>query len=981
MEALNSAPLGAMGSLIKKLDKLMEAENWVPNIRQLREDVSTISTKLVKLSEVHDPPLTVNYWMKEARELSYDMEDCVDQFVHAGSPVTKIAWIDEISGFRTRVEEVIERYHRFKLQYVIDRSAVTNAVASHRIGMAFRDLNTVTSVGMEGPKNELVRWLKPTMDDENELQVKVVSILGVEGIGKSTLGQELWHILGQEFECQAFVQLSKKPDMRMILRSILLQVRPHQPPEACHVPNLIHKISKHLQDKRYFIIIDDVWAVSVWETISRAFPEGNCSSRIITTTTIEDVALACCSYDPEHIFKMRSLSFHHSKELFFRTVFGSGKECPQQFHDVSDEITRKCGGLPLAITCIASLLANQPEIVHKWEYVQNFLRDNLRANPTSVEILKQVLNLCYNSLPHCLKTCLLYLSIYPENYIILKEDLVKQWMAEGFICATEEKDIAKVASSYFDEMVSLGLIQRMNISCNKKRVPYVVHPLVLEFIKCLSTEDNFITVIDYSQSTIALAEKIRRLSLQFRSATYATTPASIGQWQIRSLSFIGLLNCMPALKDFKLVRVIILNVLVDNGDTSFPLTGIHGLLLLRYLQVRCNVTVELPNQIGCLKHLETLEIHAEVTAVPEDIVYLPRLLHLRLGRKIYLNHKHPIKNNLPSGKALYLDDSSRASSHPVLLMSGLLDMIPRPPKWIAHFCNLRYLDAVVREFQTYDINILSDLWALTILLLYVRTSRAGNIQFKTQSFPTLKYFRFMCGGVMLLTFDKEAMPKLRRLNIGFNAQKGGKYENMVAGIQHLLNIQEIAASIGAASGADESDRRAAESTFKDAISKHPCRPSFKVKRFDQVDGEYNPSEENWIQEIESSNQSDEALNEQHWAPREDQSYDQPAVIGNLPGEDMTKHADTSDELPQTQAAEKLLAKQAFRYGPLNNQIIALIIASTVAATMLTLTCMVTLNYVDSTYTSLITEDIMKPTVMFFMINLFVILIFLNTARN
>ncbi|CAN6372922.1 unnamed protein product [Urochloa humidicola] len=352
----------------------------------------------------------------------------------------------------------------------------------------------------------------------------------------------------------------------------------------------------------------------------------------MTTTTIEDVALACCTYDPEYIFRMRPLSAEHSNQLFIKRVFGTGEGCPQQFGDVSDDIVRRCRGLPLAIICMASIVARQKETVEQWRYIQNLLSHNLRSN-SSAEVLKQVLKLCYNSLPHCLKTCLLYLSIYPENYIIVKTDLVKQWIAEDFISATEEKGVVEVASSYFDEMVSLGLIQEVDISNNNKEVPYVVHNIVFDFIKCQSIEDNFINVIDYSHS-VAVTEKIRRLALHFGSTTYATTPASIGPLQVRSLSFMGLLNSMPALEDFKLVRVIILHVLVDNGETSFPITGIRELLFLRYLQVRCNVTIELPDQIGCLKHLETLEIHARVAAVPSDVLHLPRLQNLCLGRLV-----------------------------------------------------------------------------------------------------------------------------------------------------------------------------------------------------------------------------------------------------------------------------------------------------------------------------------------------------------
>ncbi|TKW30131.1 hypothetical protein SEVIR_2G014701v4 [Setaria viridis] len=264
MEVPNSASTGAMGSLLCKLDELLrttEDDDETHAIRQLRDDVSRIDLMLAELSEVHDPPLTVNYWMRDARELSYDMEYCIDLFVvvfHSDSDASKktAAWTDEISGFRTRVEEVMERYYRFKLDKSLANPNTSVESIRLQIQTASRsqDLNTpaVDPIGMEGPKTELVRWLKPKGGDGEELQLKVVSILGVEGVGKSTLAQELWRILGEEFQCRAFVQASKKPNMRRILRSILLQVRPNlQPPEACQVPNLIRNITEHLQDKRF----------------------------------------------------------------------------------------------------------------------------------------------------------------------------------------------------------------------------------------------------------------------------------------------------------------------------------------------------------------------------------------------------------------------------------------------------------------------------------------------------------------------------------------------------------------------------------------------------------------------------------------------------------------------------------------------------------------------------------------------------------
>jgi hypothetical protein len=540
---------------------------------------------------------------------------------------------------------------------------------------------------------------------------------------------------------------------------------------------------------RYFIIIDDLWAVSVWDVVSRAFPEVNCCGRIITTTTIKDVALACCSYDPDYILKMKPLSEDQSKQLFLDTVIGPGEVCSPELNVVSDEITIKCGGLPLAIICIGTLIASQQDTLRQSEYVNNFLRHNVITNSTSVGILNEVLELCYSSLPQCLKSCLLYLSVYPENYLILKEDLVKQWIAEGLLSA-EENDIGEVAGTYFDKFVSLGLIQRVDIYCDRKELPYVVHPAVFDFIRCKSMEVNFITIIDYSHSTVVLTDKTRRLSLQFGSATYATIPATIGQSEVRSLAFMGPLGCMPSLVEFKLARVVILHLQGDNRNTRFSLTEIHNLILLRYLEVRCDVTVELPGQIQCLKQLETLQINAEVADVPLDIVHHSTLQHVQTGKKT--QHKNLAQY---PGTLIVLPDLSKTHLPAVKVFKLLpsICILPKIPGWVGQ---------VVKALGWYELDYLGKLPVLTLLSLYIRKPNNDRVTFHRDApFPALEYFKLV-SGVLRLTFPEKRMPKLVRLKICFNARRGGNYRGILDGIQHLEKLKEVVASIGLATGAE-----------------------------------------------------------------------------------------------------------------------------------------------------------------------------------
>ncbi|XP_052137230.1 disease resistance protein RGA5-like isoform X2 [Oryza glaberrima] len=778
VNTLFSSSLGAMGSLLGRFDELLHIEQR-QSIQKLSIDLSVINIQLVKLSEARNHSLTAAYWMNDVRELSYDLEDCIDLLTDAKADKDLI---NKILGFQSRVDEVTERYHRYKLDSTISSR---NVVMNYQLLMD-KETHIADLVGIDSPITELDQWLT----DEQQQQLNVVSIIGVGGVGKSTLAQKIWHKHRGQFECRAFVQIAKIPDMRRIFRNILSQVRPRESTNACQVHDLIDDLKEYLLDRRYFIILDDLWATSVWDVVSRGFPKGNCGSRILITTEIEKVAKACCGYQSRSILKIKPLSDDLSKELFGNIVFGSGKGCSQQFNGISDEIINKCAGLPLALISIANLLASQREALENWKYVQFFLHENLRKNPTFEEIMKQVLNLCYSCLPHCLKTCLLYFSIYPENYIILKEDLVRQWVAEGFIYAKKGEDIMDVATIYFDRLVNLGLIQCMDINDNDKKLCYAVHHMVFDLITSKATENNFVTIINYFQTTAELSEKVRRLSLHFGSATYATVPA-----------------------------------------------GICGLFRLRYVQITCNVTVRLPTQMQCLTQLETFEINARVESVPSDIFHVPKLLHLCLrGGANFPNKKSFALDLGASGRVISL----MGWSEMFCLFLQILEILPpicmfsRLPEWIARLHKLCTLKIVVKEFLKNDIDILTGLPALSILSLHVWQPTTERIIFHRAAFPALRCFKLWCGELYLV-FQEEALPNLQRLKIGFNAHRGERYGNMLEGIENMLNLQTVDARIAAAAGAEESDRSAAEFAVMNAISKHSALTSFSIRRVDRVD--------------------------------------------------------------------------------------------------------------------------------------------------
>lgn len=715
MESPVTAWLGPMAPLLQKVRSL---KFMVPkhiqgasddDIKHFKKHVELLCRDLLEPEETSSMP---KWWRKEVRELLYDTEDRLDKVILLPG--------GDFSELIAGVEDACERRKRLKLasndktikpdlgEVHVSSSCLTpDELTSHKLSMPISTSSSCI-VGLDELMNKLVKQL--AFDDHNQKGFKVVPILGFPGVGKTTAAGTLYQEHRGKFQCSAFVRVSRTPDMRSLLISILLQIKAPWLWAFPDVHDLIDGIKKHLKGKRYFIVLDGLWTASVWDIISRAFPDGNYGSRIVTTTQINDVALACCRYYPDYI-EMSPLNDDQSRRLFFTIVFGSEDRCPSDFKEVSYKIIKKCAGLPFAIVNVASLLQRESNLaVEKWGHIQDSLPSILWTNPTTNEAmsdlssdtvigsegsqlargtdiekwkhtqdsfcstfegLKQVIGFIYNNLPPHLKTCLLYLSMYPEDYVVRKHDLVRQWIAEGFINAVGRRSAEEIAGDYFDELVRSGIVQPVVTKYGSEVLSCTVHHMVLDNIRHKSKEMNFIITVDYLQSWLALTDLVRRLSIQFGGAKSADMPENIEISKLRSLLFCGFIDCVPSVLDYEFLRVLILDIWADGDETKFDLTRISKLLRLRYLKIQCNLMVNLPNEISGLKYLETLEVDARLSAVPSDIGRLEKLLHLLLPSEAILPRGY---GSLTSLLTLGCFDLSKNSSRNVIDLAELTNL-------------------------------------------------------------------------------------------------------------------------------------------------------------------------------------------------------------------------------------------------------------------------------------------------------------------
>jgi disease resistance protein RPM1 len=387
-----------------------------------------------------------------------------------------------------------------------------------------------------------------------------------------------------------------------------------------------------LQYCRYLIVIDDVWDESTWKTIKCALVDNNCGSRVIVTTRNLHVARFAAT-PIGAVYELEPLSDAHSRSLFYKRIFGKEDGIHTELDEVAGRFLKKCGGIPLAIISIASLLASEPTT--SWYDVYRRLSGPGLDKDKSMENMRAILSLSFSELPSHLKPCLLYLSFFPEDCKIDKDSLVSRWVAEGLIdeqCGDNLYELYDLGESYFVDLVNRSFIQPLDIDLDGIARACRVHDLILELLISMSTDDNFVLRSD-RQKSIPQQCKIRRLSLQDGEKNIVKETEDLSH--VRSvIAFGDAYKRMPPLSKFPLLRVLDLEGFPSYNNHPRDLRRLRH---LRYLQLRGYLETEVLEEIGNLQYLKTLDLsnaNIQDHELPASIAQLKNLQILLVGLNV-----------------------------------------------------------------------------------------------------------------------------------------------------------------------------------------------------------------------------------------------------------------------------------------------------------------------------------------------------------
>lgn len=603
-------------------------------------------------------------YLELIRDKAYDIEDCLEEFmifIKNQSLLQQLFSLGErhriASQIRTIKQEVQEMSQRILPYYSIK---LTPLVSDDVVGVTEQTRNLSSLyveesqlVGLDEPKKKLMEMInKPKGEDieANKAGPRVISVVGMGGLGKTTLARKVYENKddGDSFDTRAWITVSQSFDEKELLKEMIKKLfgvgslkellKGHEG-IVLKVEHLIAHLQKKLQERRYFVVLDDVWTTEAWGLIRLTFPENSKDGSCVVVTTRNE-KLAEMYSPPSLIYQVKKLEERDAENLFLRKTNKNLVDLEKDDHlkKTVQNILKKCGGLPLAIVTIGGLLANKE--TKQWEDIYNQLPSELESNP-SLEALRQVVTLSYNYLPSYLKTSFLHLSIFPEDFEIERKHFVNRWIAEGFVITgvNSKRTLEEAAESYFDELISRSMIQPCQLDIYGNVKTCKLHDIVRDIVVSISSQENHVLLVEEHANINSAANlSIRHLSCR------ASQELNNGLDLSRVRSFT-LFNepvdpiASLCLSKFKMLRVLDLS----NARFEAKQQDINNIVLLFHLRYiafpKKSYIYALPRSIGNLQGLSTLDIrNSNITRLPSAIVKLQRLRSLRCtNRSDYLN--------------------------------------------------------------------------------------------------------------------------------------------------------------------------------------------------------------------------------------------------------------------------------------------------------------------------------------------------------
>jgi Leucine-rich repeat (LRR) protein len=636
-------------NLIKEYDLLSGANK---ELKKLEGTLKTIRDVLDDAEVRQVKEKTLRGWLKKLKNVAFEIDDLLDdvalEAVKSGNKKIpgikgKVRMISSIphsikfkseiahkaKGIREKLDEIAAERSKFHLK----ENITTEGNRDESIARESSSFVIESEVyGREGDKENIIDFLINSVSTNS---IEVMAIIGMGGLGKTTITQLVYNNgrVRNHFEKLIWISVNNDFDIRRITKSILETVTDSN--SNLNLEVLQHKLKAELGGRRFLLVLDDVWNENgeKWDHLRASLTIGAQGSKVLVTTRSTRIASLMGTVTP---YILNGLSEEDCWLLFERRAFRLGtSEADSNLVTIGKQIVRKCGGVPLAVKVLGSLMQFK-----KRESQWLTIRDNDIWNiPDAENEILPSLMLSYICLPSYLKVCFTYCALFPKNEKIYTSVLIQLWMAEGFIQHSGSRtDLEDVGMEYVEELLSRSLFQ-VDSQYDDQRVGCIkMHDLIHELVSYVAGEECSIVKIDEITN---ITENTRYSSFlgingpALDALKSSEIPSNLRTLYLAPSTYNRSQTCEQPMDflNFVCSKFILLRALYLS---HYPVEGLppslRKLAHLRYLSLSRTCLGALPSEIGHLQNLRTLDLGRCrcLKDLPDSIGELCNLIELYL---------------------------------------------------------------------------------------------------------------------------------------------------------------------------------------------------------------------------------------------------------------------------------------------------------------------------------------------------------------
>uniref|UniRef100_A0A7N0T7Q0 Uncharacterized protein n=1 Tax=Kalanchoe fedtschenkoi TaxID=63787 RepID=A0A7N0T7Q0_KALFE len=689
---------------INKLSDLLEQKVGLiagaeDEIRSLHDELSLLT---IFLGGIYDQsggttnPLAQQL-MHQLRRVSWKAEDVVDQymldvtrherkqfvkkvFTGCGMLSRKGRLAAQAKEIKQTVDGILKKKDTYgiRLEYGTPSDRPAQQIGENALDRRRRNVEEEDVIGFDQQTCEVMKMLMPKGGGVEDNQLRVVSVIGMGGLGKSTLARKIFNHqeIKTQFGTRVWVVVSEHVEAKHVLKNILqcLNVK-FEKDDDDYLKGLL---KEQLNGRKYLIVLDDLWTSKQWNELKLYLPtDQKRGSRILLTSRTESVANVAST--DSTTYHLNPLGDAESWCLFCKKAL-KGKECPTNLEDIGKGIASKCKGLPLAIIVLGGFLS-EAEAKPSFKCWSKILGDT-SWHPDLDNDCSKILLLSYQNLHPHLRTCFLYVGAFPEDFEILADELCLLWVAEGFVKGRSTESEEDVAREYLIELASRNLIMISKRKSDGSIQSCRIHDLLRDLCTKEAEKCNLyeVTVDRASQNG---KEGVRRLTIQ-KSDDTALLRLPLYKGLRTLLDFFNNSSKLRSSCDH-LPVMRVLHLYVNEKDDGAPISA-KNLILLKYLKVDihwANLSDYIKIQyISKLSNLQVLNLTSLTTTdLPQGIWKLKLLRHIYVRDSATMPDGESSDDSLPHLQTL---SSIKYEEHTSKMLSG--ERFPNLRKLSVHHC-------------------------------------------------------------------------------------------------------------------------------------------------------------------------------------------------------------------------------------------------------------------------------------------------------